>query len=613
MATERVGSNSNVPANGEEVRAALQRVLSSPELRSERRRELLRYLAERVLAGKGDTLSEYGIALDVFGKPESFDPRTESTVRAEMSRLRTSLARYYENGGANDRLRIELPARGYALLFTRLKAQRRPARNGLRLHWGWWAATAFAAVAVLAWWWFRPDLPSARSVVVIPFANLTGDPGNDYIAEGLTAKLNDSLERVASLRVVAEASASHYKSNHVSLREIGRVVDADMAIEGSVRGAAGRLQVAFQMSRTSDGRHILSKTWDVQPADLGEVAQDLPALVLATLRPHEQVIRGRIPDREAWRLLLQARALRGYGTPDKFASTVALLRQAIQRDPRYAEPYAELANAYIAAATNGFVDPIPGAAHVRAAAAKAMELDPFCAEALAARGYSDAMIMLDWKGGEAALRRALQLTPQDAAMHQHLGLLLMAQGRFPEALAEARTAASLDPLTPAAGAAVGTVYFMQRHYDEALVAWRKLLALHPDALILHRFIGMALEARGDYAGATAEFKMVADRYPAVVADDALLLTALSGKLGEAQKGLEKMERTAPDHYFTFAVLDGYLGRRDEAFRWLDLTWQQRGLWLLKVYPFLDPLRGDPRFAALLRRTGFAERLKIGRG
>src|SRR5581483_2456358 len=219
------------------------------------------------------------------------------------------------------------------------------------------------------------------------------------------------------------------------------------------------------------------------------------------------------PDTGALDLVLRARALRGYGAQGTFAQAVTLLNQAIQRDPRYAAAWVELANAYAGAATSVSQDPAASAAQAKAAAARALELEPSSADAYAAIGYVDAMVLLEWKRGEDELRSALALGPQNWVARQRLASLLMTEGRFDEAMEQAKIAENLDPLAPNAGVAVGMIYFLERRYGEALAQWRRVASLHPDVLALHELIGMALEARGDYAAALAEYSSVAAQFP----------------------------------------------------------------------------------------------------
>lgn len=595
-----------------EIRRSLEQVLASSGFTAKRRGALLRYLVDQTLAGKTDSLSEYSIALDVFGKPASFDPRTESTIRAEMSRLRKSLAEYYHAEPA-DAWRFEFPARGYAPTFVRNREVTNGAPTGTQpetpvraSHWRW--AGPLAALALisgpLALWRLHSAQPIVQSVIVLPFVNLTGDAGNDYLADGLTEGLTDALARVASLRVVARTSAFQFKGKATDIRQIGRAVNADAAIEGSLRKTQRGLLVTVQANRTADGYHILSREVQVAPQDEGRVQTDLLLPVLAALRPDARPANSRIPDRQAFDLVLRARALRGYGSADKFDREVSLLNQAIEDDPEYGDAYAELASAYSGAATNAFVDPLDASAKAKAAAARALALDPSSATAYGSEGYVDAMVLGDWKRGEEEIRNAVRLMPQDAASHQRLGLVLLVQGRFQPALAEVQIAAQLDPLVPATGASIGMVYFMQRRYPEALMEWRNLAALHPDALTLRELVGMALEALGNYPAAQQEYDAAAGQDRQGSELRTMHLLAVCGRSQDARRMLDKLKSAYPDAFLDFAATYGVLGDRDHAFRWLERAWERRSCWMLKVHPFLDPLRADPRYAEFLHRAGF---------
>ena len=589
------------------VRAALEQVLASPGFVSKRRGELLRYLVERTLAGEAEALSEYSIALDVFHKPESFDSRRESTIRAEMSRVRKALAEYYEGPGAGATWRFEFPAGGYAPSFVRngpepVASAARTPPHALR----WSVVLIFLVLAsgAAAWWRLEPARPAARSVIVLPFVNLTGDSSSDYLADGLTEGLTDALARIASLRVVARTSAFQYKGKAIDIRIIGQQVHADAVIEGSLRRQNGQLLVTVQVNRAADGYHLLSRVFQDAANDESRIQSEMVLPVLSVLRPNEHPPGATTPDPGAFDLVLRARVLRGYGTIEEFDREVGLLDQAIQKDPRYAAAYAELASAYAGAATNALVDATGAVAQVDAAAARAIELDPSSATAYAARGYVHAMVLGDWKRGEDELQNALRLMPQDAAIHQRLGLVLLVQGRFQPALAEVRAATELDPLVPAAGTSVGMVYFMERSYQAALKEWRNLAGLHPDAVAIHGLIGMALEASGDYGGAMKEYEALAAQDPVSSQLRMMHLLAVCGQPGEARQLLGKLAPTAPGGGLDFAATYAALGERDQAFAWLQRACDNHSCWMLKVHPFLDPLRGDPRYARLLKRAGF---------
>ncbi len=610
------GERNTAAVSESEVWTCLERVLASRHFAARRRGELLRYLVERTLAGEGEQLGEYGIALDVFGKPESFDPRSESTIRAEMSRLRKGLADYYAADGAADPWRFEFPLRGYAAVFARL-APLPPvvgARGPRRFYLAFTAAALLAVLGVAGMiaWRLRGAAVPVRSVVVLPFANLTGDATNDYLTDGLTESLTDSLARVDSLRVVARTSAFQFRNKARDIREIGRAVDADAVVEGSVRRVADHFAVTVQVNRSADGFHILSRVFEAGSEagreagskDLSSVERQIGAPVLAVLRPGFRQREGRAPDSEAWTLLLKARALRGPVTVDAFNRAVGFLNEAIRRDPQYAEAYGELASFYAVAAVNLHLDETAAANMAKSAARKALELDQSTATAWAAEGMVDAMVFLNWREGEAELRKAIAFSPQDALIHNRLANILTLTGKFDEALKEAKVAERLDPLISNPGAAVGLIYFMQRRYDEARRQWAKVLTLHPDAPILHAFIGSAYDALGQYDKAMAEYALCEGPLAPQALPRVILALIHSGRTAEARARLGKYERSAESDPFSLAVVYAALGEKDKAFAALEEAWQHRNCWMLKVYPPLDPLRSDPRYRGFLKRANF---------
>jgi TolB-like protein/tetratricopeptide (TPR) repeat protein len=460
------------------------------------------------------------------------------------------------------------------------------------------------AIAAVIFWRMRATAAPVRSVVVLPFANLSGDPSNDALADGLSEGLTDSLARVESLRVVARTSAFQFRGKAGDIREIGRQVNAEAVVEGSIRKVADHLAVTVQVNRTADGFHVLSRVFEGRQADLSRIEHDLAGPVLAVLRPGLRVPESRVPDPEAWSLVLKAHATRIATTKETFDQSVALLDDALRRDPQYAGAWAELANTYAAAAVNLHVDETTAASMAKSAARKALELDSASAGAWAAQGFVDAMVFLNWKQGKEELQRALKLAPQDAVIHQRLSSILLLNGEFAEALREAQISEELDPLTPNAGMAVGMVYFMQRRYDKALAKWSQIAALHPDFLIDHAYIGSAFDELGEYDKAMREYELVAASHKQVVEARIVLLLVHQGRHAEARKRLAKLEASSDSDPFSLAVIYGALGDRDRAFAQLEDAWAHRNCWMLKVYPPLDPLRSDPRYESYLKRAGF---------
>ncbi len=596
-----------------QIRRELDRILTSPEFRSAgRRSRLLQYLVEKAIAG--EQITEYAIGLDVFDKPAEYDPRIDPVVRVEMGRVRSRLADYYAAAGRTSPLRIEIPKRSHVPIFlaapqgTAPEPAPRPPRARSRMIAG--ASLAVIALALVAFLIARQWISSRNhlnSVVVLPFQNLTGDPQKEYLADGITEQLTDSLAHVPDLRVVARTSAFQFKGKGMDVRQIGQRLDADAVVEGSLRSMNGRLLLTVQVNRSGDGYHIVSQTFEGAPQDLEKLESDSVSPVLAALRPGALPAKRKTVDPEAYDLFLKARARRAEGTEDAFDQAVIYLNQAIRRDPTYADAYAALAGAYAAAAVNFAAQPLDYAEKARAAAAAALQLDPRSAPAYAAQGLMDGTVFLEWRRGERELRKAIALMPQNPAAHNRLSTVLLAQGRFQEAVAEARIAAKLDPLS-AGGVAVGLAYYMARQYDSALIEFTKARDLHPEVIAVHLFIGMAWEAKDQFEKAMAEYQLCLSKMPETKTNLAHLL-AVMGKRSEARRLLAEMDHAAPGQAFNafdIACVYAALGDRRRAFEWLERAYNDRAVWALKVHPMLDPLRNDPRYAQLLKTSGLAD-------
>jgi TolB-like protein/Tfp pilus assembly protein PilF len=614
------------PGRAYEIRNYLNRLLAArPFVSSRRRCQLLRYLVERNLDGAAGEISEYAIGIDVFERPPSFDPRNEATVRVEVSRLRKVLLEYYEKTGAADAWRIRISARGYAAIIEpaaepaaepavpEIKTQIvEPAAGPIvrNVRKRWVAAGAIAMLAIAGTPIARhsgPGPDTVRSVVVLPFENLTGNPANEYLADGVTEQLHDSLAAIPSLRVIARASSYKFKGAAVDIREIGRRLNADAVVRGSLRAPGGKLRLIVQANRTADGFQFLSKTFDGNPKDIGRLEVEAIPAVLAVVRPGAPREKPRVPDPEAHDLLLKAWALRGKGTEASAQQCIIYIKQAIEKDPSYADAYAALASAYAADAANFSSDPLEYAKLAHESAAMALRLDPASALAYSAEGFVDSMVLLDWKSGEREMRYSIRLMPQSAVNHNRLGLILLAQARYDEALTELQTAEDLDPLSGGAGVTVGLGYYMARRYDDALRAFALVERTNPDLIAVHPFIGAAWQQKGELNQAEKEYRLAMTEIPGAVKPQMAILMAARGKRAEATKILDELEHPKPSepppNAFDVAAIYAALGQRDRAFYWLDLAYQRRIVWLLKIDPALDSLRQDVRFQELLVKAG----------
>src|ERR1022692_1391746 len=355
------GPNRLEMADAEEILALLEAIATSPVLATAPRRlQLLRYLVNRALAG--EVVNEYAIGVDVFERTESFDPRTDSIVRTETSRLRQKLKEYYSAKGRADRVRIELPVRSYNPTFVilgdhpapaldppaALPAETRETGSQRKLRIG--VAVVLAAVAIVGailWAARYRSREAARqppSIAVLPFLNLSGDPAKDYLGDSITDELTGALAEANTLQVVARTSAFQFKNKGADVRQVGRALNATALLEGSVGQQGTRFRILVQLIRASDGYHLWSETFDVQPADLQRVEVEIARNAILALTPStyfsnraELIMTTANP--EAHDLYLRARHALFQDKPDDLRTAITLAKRAIERDPSYPLPY----------------------------------------------------------------------------------------------------------------------------------------------------------------------------------------------------------------------------------------------------------------------------------
>ena len=376
----------DAPAQASQVRGYVEQILASPAFSgSARRAQLLRYLVERGLAGEADRVNEYAIGIDVFGKPESFDPRSESTVRAEFSRLRQKIKEYYATDGGADAIRIDFLPRSYVPAFT-FPATESPQSAGARRFPLRWLLAATAALAVVCgsiagFRFFNDHAPPIRSIVVLPFVNLSPRPDDAYLADGLTEELTNDLAQSKDLRVVARTSASLFKGKAVDIREVGSRLNVDTAIEGSVERQGDRVRITAQMNRTSDGYHVWSHSYDASANDILAVQQDISQSIGAAVagsghKAGDTSLADSTRNPEAHDLYLRASYERASQTPEGTRQALVLLEQATAKDPNYVNAWVAIASAHWHLAHLTVASVAQEIPLVRAASEKALELDP---------------------------------------------------------------------------------------------------------------------------------------------------------------------------------------------------------------------------------------------
>ena len=477
---------------------------------------------------------------------------------------------------------------------------------------------SLAGLTLLVWWLVtRGRLSEAfiRSVAVLPLENLSGNSNDDYFADGMTDELNTDLARIQTLRVVSRTSMMKYRNTHKSIPEIARELKVDAVIEGSVVHSGDRVRITTQLI---DGRrdvHMWAQTYERPFADILDVqdsiALDIASHVQINLSPTErQFFTARVPIRpNAYEDYLRGKNELSKQNVDSIKKGAEYFQRSIDDDPRYARAYAGLADAYSLLANYQGLLPSEAFPRAKAAAMKALELDPEAPEAHGALALVKHHFEWDWSGAEAEYKRAIELQPNFASAHHRYAWFLSDMGRHDQALQEIRRAQELDPTSMVVQTNLGRVLYRARRYDESVAELRKAVALDPDRMFTHIFLGMAYEQKGSCTEALNEFRIVQTFTEGRDGTGAAHAEATCGRPADARRAMKILAGPSTDpvqDWFYVAGVFAALGEKDRAFDWLDKAIQNRDFFVteMKGHPYMDPLRSDPRFGSLLARVGF---------
>ena len=465
-------------------------------------------------------------------------------------------------------------------------------------------------------------VPHIRSLAVLPLKNLSGDPGQEYLADAMTEELIGRLAAIHDLGVISRTSVMQFKDARQSVPEIAKALGVDAIVEGSVIRDGNRIRVHAQLIRATTDEHFWSETYDREFGDVltleSDIAQSIAAKVEVTVtgQEHALLVSTRKVSPEAYESFLKG-AYMNLNTRAGMEQAVTLFQDAIKKDPTFAPAYVGLANAYGALGmVYSGVPPEQTRPKAMSAVRKALELDPQLAPAhiLLANIYEK-----EWKWSEAGeeFKRALELAPNDAEASRQLAFWLICEGRTDEGLARSQRARELDPMDADGLVNDGFQLFLARHYDDAIEVLRSALAVHPDLAMAHWFMGYNLIAKGQPDRAIPELEravVLSDRSPAVIG---VLIRAYAhaGRRADALALLEELKRRSKAGYIPAgAFINAYLGLQDneQAFVWLERGYEEKSgiMPLLKVHPHFDPVRNDPRFADLLRRVGLDHEINL---
>jgi len=488
-------------------------------------------------------------------------------------------------------------------------------------HWLVLGGLAILAIVTLTYVVIRSHKVNAtrskiQSLAVLPLKNLSGDPTQEYLADGMTEALIGRLSGIHDLRVISRTSVMRFKDTQLSVPEIAKTLGVEAIVEGSVMREGNRIRVHAQLIRAATDDHFWSESYDRELRDAltleSDVAQSIANKVEVTVtgEEHARLTAARSVSPEVYESFLKGSfALNKGNTRADFDEAIHYFEEATKRDPTFAPAYLGLANAYGHVSTV-FVGAPPEQARAKvvSAAQKALELDPELAEAhaLLAAIHQEHW---EWAQSEAEYQRALKLNPNDAGVHNGLARWLICQGRTEESLTWVKRGRELDPLA-VSGTDVGWILFLAHRYDEAERELRSVLTVRPNDAFTLWFLGFALVADNQAEAAIPLLEKalsVSNRSPGVIG---VLVRAYAhaGHHAEALKLLAELKKRKQAGYVPAgAFVNAYLGLGDNegAFAWLEQAYKEQSniLQWIKVHPYFDPVRDDPRFKDLLRRVG----------
>jgi len=563
------------------VREHLAQILRSASFaKADRLRTFLRFVVEQTLVGCQAGIKEYSIALEVCGRPPTFDAKTDPIVRVDATRLRARLDAYYRLEGRDDSIRIELPKGSYVPTITSVTP---------------------------------PTVRTpAASLAVLPFVNLGPQPHDESFADGLTEELIHQLCQSPALRVIARTSAFQYRNKGGDLRRIAADLGVASVVEGSVRSAADQIRVTVQLTAIEDCSIRWSGRYERHLNDVLAVQDDICRNIVLALEVQLANSGGRTPPTppkpRAHVEYLKGRHFWNRRTASSLAQSLEHYRRAIELDPRCAPAHCGIADTLLVQALNEQIEASDSRTQARAHANEALQLAPDLPEALISSAAVASVLEWNWTSGDALFRRAVELNPNSSLGHYlHAMVNLAPRARWDEALTAMDRAIELDPVSPVLHRDLGVVHYLRGEYRDAEEALRSACTLDPGFRGSLFWLGRTLAEQGHLDDALGMFEA---RLSEPTANTRVLaslvhILALMNRRAEALERLDHLKQeTAAGCVPPLSMAVAYLGlgQRDEALTNLERSCASRAapLYQLAVDPIYRPLRGAARFQAILR-------------
>ena len=465
----------------------------------------------------------------------------------------------------------------------------------------------------------RSRTAQSDSIVVLPLQNRSNDPDADYISDGITESINNSLARLPNLKVVPHSVASRYKGKPVDVQKVGEQLGVASVLTGSVAQRGDNLRVNVELDDVRDGKQRWGQQYNRKLDDLLAVQNDIAHEVSQRLGAHpspetgQRMAKGSTGNPEAYQLYLKGKYYTNKLTRDGLAKGIDYFNQAIAIDPNYGLAYNGLAYNYINQ-DGWYLPPREAGPKAKQAAEKALAIDPNDGDAHLALAIESQWYEWNWPVAERQFKRAIELNPNEPEPHGYYSWFLAPMGRGAEALTEARRAQQAAPLTSLGNFFVASILVFTQQWDPAMKQLKSDIELDPNFWFDHCYLGRTYEAKGQMVEAIAEFQ----RALAIDSENTEIWSglghayALSGNRKEAEKVLDHLKELSARTYiapYSVAIVYAGLGNKDQVFSWLDRAYGERSYFLavyLTTDSRLDGLHADPRFAELKRRVGFPQ-------
>jgi TolB-like protein/Tfp pilus assembly protein PilF len=455
-----------------------------------------------------------------------------------------------------------------------------------------------------------------NSVAVLPLMNASTDQDMEYLSDGITESIINSLSQVPKLRVMARGTVFRYKSQEVDPREVGNALGVRVVLAGRVLQVGDRVVIRTELVDTANGSQLWGEQYNRKLSDILTVQEEIALEVAEKLRlkltrEEKKLLAKRYTENtEAYQLYLKGRYFWNKALTPELQIALKYFQQAVDIDPNYALAYTGLADCYALLGNFSALPPTDVFPKAKVAVGKALELDEMLAEAHTSLAYIKTIYDWDWKGAEKEFKRGIELKSSDEWSHEGYGWYLAAMGRFDESIAEMKRAREVDPLSLPAIAHLGVPLFYVRRYDDAIEHFQEALEMDPDCGYIRFRLALAYAQKAMYEEAIGELQPMLGTSRDRDAVAALgHVYAVSNQRDKAQGALSELKEKAKQEYipsYHMAIIHVGLGEMEHAFDWLEKAYEERSYWLtfLRVDPVLDKLRSDPRYTDLLRRMKF---------